>query len=171
VILINFGENEKNKDLIVGYGTFITNRMFKFSKDVRICFVPKCRRIYLDSEHFPFALSDPSNEGFFALLFRVEHNEFKRLDLYEGVDAGLFYRKQISILVKDEGNNYTKENAYIYLPTEKSIAEHNITPDCDKDDKWIEKIRANPDVCEKFPELLERKGEKIIQNFGSSLSY
>ncbi|QEE15501.1 gamma-glutamylcyclotransferase family protein [Promethearchaeum syntrophicum] len=163
--MINKEENEQNVDLIVGYGTFITNKMFKFSKDVKICFVPKCRRIYVNTEHFPFALDDPSNDGFFALLFRVEHNEFKRLDFYEGVDAGLFYRKKIPILVKKD-LNYVKKQAYIYLPTEKSISDHNLSLECDKEDKWIEKIRENPDVCEKFPELLEKNGN-IIPNIKS----
>ncbi len=159
-------ENEEDIDLIVGYGTFITNKMFKFSKDVKICFVPKCRRIYITSEHFPFALDDPSNEGFFALLFKVEHKEFKRLDYYEGVDAGLFYRKKVSILVKKDLTNYVKKRAFIYLPTEQSISDHNLTLDCDKEDGWIEKIRAIPDVCEKFPELLEKNG-KNIPNFSN----
>ena len=159
-------ENGEDIDLIVGYGTFITNKMFKFSKDVKICFVPKCRRIYINSEHFPFALDDPTNEGFFALLFKVEHKEFKRLDYYEGVDAGLFYRKKVSILVKKDLTIYAKKLAFIYLPTEQSISDHNLTLDCDKEDGWIEKIRANPDVCEKFPELLEKNG-KNIPNFSN----
>ena len=160
-------ENGENVDLIVGYGTFITNKMFKFTKDVKICFVPKCRRIYITSEHFPFALEDPSKDGFFALLFKVEHKEFKRLDFYEGVDAGLFYRKKISILVKKDLNNYIKKQAFIYLPTEQSISDHKLTLDCDKEDGWIEKIRVNPEVCEKFPELLEKNGKNIISNFSN----
>jgi len=133
VILISNEENGENVDLIVGYGTFITNKMFKLTKDVKVCFVPKCRRIYIPSEHFPFALEDPSKDGFFALLFKVEHKEFKRLDFYEGVDAGLFYRKEISILVKKDIKTYDKEKAFIYLPTEQSISDHNITLDRDKD--------------------------------------
>ena len=154
-------ENGENFDFVIGYGTFITNKMFKFTKDVKICFVPKCRRIYIPSEHFPFALEDPSKDGFFALLFKVEHKEFKRLDFYEGVDAGLFYRKEISILVKKDIKTYDKEKAFIYLPTEQSISDHNITLDSDKEDEWIEKIRANPEICEKFPELLEKDGDNI----------
>ena len=153
-------ENGENFDFVIGYGTFITNKMFKFTNDVKICFVPKCRRIYIPSEHFPFALEDPSKDGFFALLFKVENKEFKRLDFYEGVDAGLFYRKKIFIFVKKE-SNYVKKQAFIYLPTEQSISDHKLSLECDKDDKWIEKIRENPDVCEKFPELLEKNGDNI----------
>lgn len=147
--------SEEIIDSIVGYGTFITNKMFKLSNDVKVCFVSGFRRIYISSAHFPFALRDPSNSGFYALLFRVKHGEFSRLDDYEGVSAGLFSRDQITILVKGEKNDYSKQKAFIYLPTERTIAEYNLSVDLDKEDKWLKKIRAISEVCEKYPELFE----------------
>ena len=137
---------------MVGYGTFITNETYLNSKDVKVCIVPKHRRMWLKTTIFPFILPDPTFSGIHALIFSINKGQLKNLDIYEGVEAGLYSREEIS--VEDlKGNNL---EAYIYIPTEKCIAEYELSLDKDPTDCWMEEIRKNSNIYEKYPQLIKK---------------
>ena len=71
------------------------------------------------------------------------------MDIYEGVEAGLYTREKIEVEVLS-GKIY---EAYIYIPTEKCIDEYDLSLDKDLDDQWLEEIKKNKDVCNKFSYL------------------
>ena len=139
----------QNKYSIVGYGTFITRGYWKDKSNVEVCKVIGFRRILSEGNWFPYVLPD-KNSSFWALKFDVSENELKKLDYYEGVPAGLYKRIKIDIQLK----NGTKHEAFIYVPTEKTIQQQDLSLKMDKKDKWREEIRNHPNILQKFPELL-----------------
>ncbi len=139
----------QNKYSIVGYGTFITRGYWKNKSNVKICKVTGFRRILPKGNWFPFVLPD-ENSSFWALKFDVNEEELNQLDYYEGVAAGLYKRIKIDIQLK----NGIKKEAFIYVPTQKTIQQQNLLLEMDKIDKWKEEIRKDSNLLRKFPELL-----------------
>ena len=133
---------------IVGYGTFITRNLWNDKTNVEVCRVENFTRIYPKGNWFPYALK--SNGSFKALKFDVNKQELETLDLIEGVKEGLFERTTTEIYLK----NNVKSSAFIYIPTNITIISQNLSLELDKTDRWIEEILKNPEVINKFPELV-----------------
>ncbi|NVM44041.1 MAG: gamma-glutamylcyclotransferase [Candidatus Lokiarchaeota archaeon] len=133
---------------IVGYGTFITRNLWVDKANVEVCLVKNFTRIYPKGNWFPYALR--SNGSFKALKFNVNKQELETLDLIEGVNEGLFERVNTEIYLK----NSRKSSAFIYIPTNNTIASQNLTLEIDKTDRWIEEILKNSKVIHEFPELV-----------------
>jgi gamma-glutamylcyclotransferase (GGCT)/AIG2-like uncharacterized protein YtfP len=134
---------------VVGYGTFITRNYWKDKENVEVCKVMDFRRIFPKGNWFPYAL--PSNgDSFWALKFDVDLQQLERLDYYEGVQAGLYKRVKTEIFLK----NKEKTKAFIYVPTQDTIESQKLSLEIDKEDRWKEEIKKNPEVVEKFPELV-----------------
>ncbi len=85
-----------------------------------------------------------------ALKFDVEKDQLDDLDQYEGVSADLFKRVKTRVLLK----NGKTIQAFIYIPTEKSIESQNLTFELDKKDRWKEEIKKFPEIVKQFPELI-----------------
>jgi hypothetical protein len=133
---------------IVGYGTFITRNLWFDKTNVEVCLVKNFTRIYPKGNWFPYALR--SNGSFKALKFDVSNQELETLDLIEGVKEGLFERITAEIYLK----NNIKSSAFIYIPTNNTIASQNLSLELDKTDRWMEEILKNTEVVNKFPELV-----------------
>jgi gamma-glutamylcyclotransferase (GGCT)/AIG2-like uncharacterized protein YtfP len=140
----------QNKYSVVGYGTFITRETWKNKSNVKVCKVTGFRRVLPQGNWFPYILPD-EDSSFWALKFDVNEEELKQLDYYEGVPAGLYKRITITIQLK----NGTEKEAFIYVPTEKTIQQQNLSLNMDKDDKWKYEIKKHSKIVEKFPELLK----------------
>jgi len=134
---------------VVGYGTFITEGYWKDKENVETCIVKDFVRIYPKANWFPFILPAKGN-SFKALKFDVEKGQLHALDLYEGVSADLYDRVKIQVFIKNDN----KINAFIYVPTQKTIESQGLTPEMDKNDRWREKIKKFPEIVKKFPELI-----------------
>ncbi|MFW9897697.1 MAG: gamma-glutamylcyclotransferase family protein [Candidatus Thorarchaeota archaeon] len=134
---------------IVGYGTFITQGYWKKKNNVEVCLIKDFIRIFPKGNWFPYALPC-KHFSFWALRFCVLEEELDELDRYEGVDAGLFQRIKISILLKNDRN----VNAFMYIPTNDTVKSLNLNFDIDKTDRWKEEIKKIPEVVKKFPELI-----------------
>ena len=137
-----------NLSSIIGYGTFITNNLWKDKPNVEVGLVKNFSRIYPKGSWFPYALR--SNGSLKALKFDVNKRELKILDLIEGVYEGLFERVNAEIYLK----NNTKSTALIYIPTDKTIKSQNLSLELDEIDRWKEEISKCSEVLKKFPELL-----------------
>lgn len=149
----NQSEDEVNlKKYVIGYGTFIPNKTFLKSTDVRVIIVRHYRRIWTRETIFPFVLEDSSFPGFHALMFSVSQSRLAKMDIYEGVDTGLFLRKEI--LVEDLQG--TKFQAYIYVPSSNTIEEYQLTMQSDPEDEWQKEIAKNAQIVETFPELIQK---------------
>ena len=134
---------------IVGYGTFITRGHWKDKVNVEVCVVKDFVRIFPKGYWFPFIL--PAEGKFFkALKFDIEKQQLNELDLYEGVSSNLYNRVNTQVILK----NHEEINAYIYVPTKKTIESQNLKPELDKNDRWKEEIKKFADIIERFPELI-----------------
>ncbi len=142
--------NSTGSDLssIIGYGTFITNNLWKDKPNVEVCLVKNFTRIYPKGSWFPYALR--SNGSFKALKFDVNKQELETLDIIEGVYEGLFERVKTIIYLK----NNTKSSALIYIPTDKTIKSQNLSLELDEIDRWKEEISKCSEVLKKFPEII-----------------
>ncbi|MFX1443185.1 MAG: gamma-glutamylcyclotransferase family protein [Promethearchaeota archaeon] len=134
---------------VIGYGTFITQGHWKDKKNVEVCKVPNFIRIYPKGNWYPFVLP-LENSSFWALKFDVNEEQLKQLDYYEGVHTGLFERYKTKIILKN--HNYSE--AFIYVPTQKTITSLNLSPQIDLNDRWKEKIKRNSEIMLNFPELM-----------------
>lgn len=137
---------------IVGYGTFIPNKTYLKSTDVKVCIVRNYRRIWMGDTIFPFILKDPQNFGFYALVFSLSPSHVAKLDVYEGVETGLFTREKISVELLDG----TAQEAYIYVPTIQTIKERNLKIEDDLEDCWLEEIQKNKEIVKLFPQLVQK---------------
>ena len=133
---------------IIGYGTFITQNLWKDKVNVEICRVNNFTRIYPNNSWFPYALR--SNGSFKALKFDVNKQELETLDRIEGVSEGLFKRVIADIHLK----NNIISSAFIYTPTDKTIKSQKLSLELDKTDRWKKEIIKCPEVIDKFPELI-----------------
>jgi Gamma-glutamyl cyclotransferase, AIG2-like len=135
---------------LVGYGTLITGETYKKKRNIRVCFIPNYRRLFpKEISWFPFVLPDSKYKGFFALSFDVNDKELRDIDYYEGVFSGLYYRKEIKIVFKEK----IEKNAFIYLPTQKTIDDHKLSLKMDPNDLWIDEIKKKKEILKEFPEL------------------
>ena len=135
---------------IIGYGTFITRGFWKDKRNVEVCIVKNYIRIYIPEKNwFPYAL--PLKNSFFkALKFEVNKQELEELDIYEGVNSGLFKRVKTKVILP----NNKQIEAFIYIPTNNTIISQRLSPDQDKFDSWKKKIKKSFETLKKFPELL-----------------
>ena len=135
---------------IIGYGTFITHGFWKDKRNVEVCVVKDFIRIFIPERNwFPYAL--PHKNSFFnALKFEVTKQELEELDIYEGVESGLFKRIKTTSVLK----NNKQIEAFIYIPTKNTIISQNICPEIDESDSWKKEIEKSNEVLKKFPELL-----------------
>ncbi|MHA1732920.1 MAG: gamma-glutamylcyclotransferase family protein [Promethearchaeota archaeon] len=135
---------------VVGYGTFITRRLFETAENVEPALVRGFRRVLPPGNPFPFVLRDPDHAGFWALKFEVDLPRLFELDAYEGLDSGLYYRRKIPVLLRSGREVF----AYIYVPTARTVREYRLDPDVDPDDAWKDHIARHLDIVDLFPELL-----------------
>ncbi len=136
---------------VVGYGTFITRRLWKQHPTRQVCWVLGHRRVY-DPRFapFPFAIKS-ADSSFLGILFPATESELERLDYYEGVDSGLYYRKTCTVRLA--GTNQI-ESAWIYLPTEKTSSRPGF-PWTDTVDLWmIDVILKDPELRSLFKEFI-----------------
>ena len=141
--------NQDPKIFLVGYGTFIPNKMFE--SDVHVCVIKNYRRVWTGETVFPFVLEDP-NARFYGIVFSVTQTRLEKLDLYEGVDNGLFLRKAVEVQL----NNGQSLPVFMYVPSQHTIDEFHLTLESDTEDRWMEQIQKNQEVCARFPQLLEK---------------
>ena len=135
---------------IIGYGTFITHGFWKDKRNVEVCVVKNFIRIFIPERNwFPYAL--PLKNSFFkALKFEVTKRELEELDIYEGVNSGLFKRLKTEVVLKND----KQIEAFIYIPTTNTIISQKLTSELDRFDSWKKEIENSPEVLKKFPELL-----------------
>jgi len=135
---------------IIGYGTFITHGFWKDKRNVEVCVVKNFIRIFIPERNwFPYAL--PLKNSFFkALKFEVTKRELEELDIYEGVNSGLFKRLKTEVVLKND----KQVEAFIYIPTTNTIISQRLTSELDRFDSWKKEIENSPEVLKKFPELL-----------------
>ncbi len=135
---------------IIGYGTFITHGFWKEKRNVEVCVVKNFIRIFIPERNwFPYAL--PLKNSFFkALKFEVTKRELEELDIYEGVNSGLFKRLKTEVVLKND----KQIEAFIYIPTTNTIISQKLTSELDRFDSWRKEIENSPEVLKKFPELL-----------------
>lgn len=135
---------------IIGYGTFITHGFWKDKRNVEVCVVKNFIRIFIPERNwFPYAL--PLKNSFFkALKFEVTKRELEELDIYEGVNSGLFKRLKTEVVLKND----KQVEAFIYIPTINTIISQRLTSELDRFDSWKKEIENSPEVLKKFPELL-----------------
>ncbi len=135
---------------IIGYGTFITHGFWKNKKNVEVCVVKNFIRIFIPERNwFPYALP-LKNSYFKALKFEVTKRELEELDIYEGVNSGLFKRVKTEVDLKND----KQIEAFIYVPTTNTIISQRLTSELDRFDSWKKEIEKSPEVLKKFPELL-----------------
>jgi len=116
--------------------------------NVEVCLVKNFTRVFPKNSWFPYALR--SKNSFWALKFDVNQQELELLDSIEGVFDDLFERIITEVYLK----NNRILSAYIYIPTKKTIASQKLSLELDKTDRWKEEIKKNPEIVEKFPELV-----------------
>lgn len=135
---------------IIGYGTFITHGFWKDKKNVEVCVVKNFIRIFIPERNwFPYALP-LKNSYFKALKFEVTKRELEVLDIYEGVNSGLFKRVKTEVVLK----NNKQIEAFIYVPTINTIISQRLTSELDRFDSWKKEIEKSPEILKSFPELL-----------------
>ncbi|MBD3197718.1 MAG: hypothetical protein GF317_21885 [Candidatus Lokiarchaeota archaeon] len=135
---------------VVGYGTFITKKLWKNKRNVEVCKVLNFTRIFPKENWFPYVLPK-KGESFWGLLFDVTSSELKELDYYEGVDSGLYKRVTTVVKTKDKED----KKAFIYVPTEHTINRANLSLEIDTNDRWKEEIKKSQEIVDKFPELVK----------------
>ena len=140
--------SKSNLVSVVGYGTFITRKLWKGKYNVEVCLVSQFSRIKPLNSWFPYVL--PSKSSFWALKFDIFYEELKVLDRYEGVPEAIFQRTEIKVTLKT-GKQIP---AYLYVPTKSTIFRENLSLELDLHDRWKEEIKKFPDIIHKFPELM-----------------
>ena len=134
-----------NLHSVIGYGTFITNGLWKDKQEVTVCLVKDYIRILPEGSWFPYAL--PFNGGsFYALKFEVESKELKNLDYYEGIQYRFFERVKIKTYLKTKKASRDVKNPseapyYDLLGTRShtpSMGEFGVTKSC-----YLPNIRIN----------------------------
>lgn len=90
------------------------------------------------------------NFYFKALKFEVTKRELEVLDIYEGVNSGLFKRVKTEVVLK----NNKQIEAFIYVPTINTIISQRLTSELDRFDSWKKEIEKSPEILKSFPELL-----------------
>ena len=135
---------------IIGYGTFITHGFWKDKRNVEVCVVKNFIRIFIPERNwFPYAL--PLKNSFFkALKFEVTKRELEELDIYEGVNSGLFKRVKTEVVLKND----KQIEAFIYVPTTNTIISQRLTSELDRFDSWKKELEKSSEVLKNFPELL-----------------
>ncbi|MBY9020101.1 MAG: gamma-glutamylcyclotransferase [Candidatus Lokiarchaeota archaeon] len=139
--------SDSNFISVVGYGTFITSGLWKNKFNVEVCTVINFTRIFPRNSWFPYALR--STGSFRALKFDVSIDDLNYLDDIEGIKYGLFNRVMVDILLKD----FRSSSAFMYIPTEETIASQKLALESDKVDRWEEEIKKIPEIVRIFPEL------------------
>ncbi len=134
---------------VVGYGTFITKLQWINDPNVEVCTINDFIRILPRGNWFPYVLP-LQKKSFKALKFSVDETHLKKLDIYEGVQANLFERVEIEIIIK----NQNRINAFIYIPTKDTIKTQKLNPNIDENDSWKEEIKKFPEIIKKFPDLI-----------------
>ncbi len=137
--------------LVVGYGTFITNGIWKQHENCKICRVLEYRRVYNpEMARFPFAIKDETS-SFLALSFEVPEDEINHLDHIEGVKQGLYSRIITRILILVDN---ILANAWMYVPTEQT-RNHPYFPWDDYNDLWmVQNILSDNELLEMFRPFL-----------------
>ena len=140
--------------MIFGYGTFISLRMYKDKKKVQAAFLPDYYRVYKPSNGFPYILKASDYQslrkpGFWGLIFEVNQEELKRLDVYEG-EGSLYHRINGNCILP----NKNEQPVSFYYPTESSIRYEDLANYLRHGDTWLEKMkRENADIIMEFPDL------------------
>ena len=135
---------------VIGYGTFITKKLYEDKQDVDACLVQDFVRIYPQGNWFPYVLP-LKGSSFWALKFSVSPDFLKKLDHYEGIPSGLFNRIEIQFLFK----NKKKNKAFLYVPSQETIKKYGLSPNLDPNDRWKEEIKKYPEIIQQFPELVQ----------------
>jgi gamma-glutamylcyclotransferase (GGCT)/AIG2-like uncharacterized protein YtfP len=140
----------RNKKLysIVAYGTLITTGYWKDKVKVETCLIKHFSRILPRSFRFPVVL--PSEKSFWGLKFDINHEQLLELDIYEGLDLGLFKREKIKVQLKDQ----SLKKAFIYRPTDGFVSVRNISLEEDECDRWKTIIKKDSELRNLFPELI-----------------
>jgi gamma-glutamylcyclotransferase (GGCT)/AIG2-like uncharacterized protein YtfP len=146
--LNNKPKNSPKLISVIGYGTFITQKLWKDKPNIEVCLVRNFSRIYPPNNWFPYVL--PSKKSFRALKFEINEEELKKLDQYEGVPENIFERINVQIILKNGKRSF----AFLYVPTYKTISTQNLTLDLDLRDRWKEELKKYPEIIKKFPELI-----------------
>jgi hypothetical protein len=144
------------KHTMVGYGTFITRRMFRPDSHPRVVTITGFRRVFNPRiAGFPFVLPDPCG-SFKGIAFDVKtDDELREKDRYEScrgdptVDGEGLYFRMLANIIEADG---TTTKAWIYVPTKMTRDRDNVTLDMDTEDKWIDVIKRE-NVTE-FPDLV-----------------
>ncbi|MFO8018473.1 MAG: gamma-glutamylcyclotransferase family protein [Promethearchaeia archaeon] len=138
---------------VVGYGTFITELYYDCYERIPIkpCKVLDYVRILPKGHPFPYVLPK-QGDAFWALLFSVTKIQLDKLDFYEGVDVGIYRRERTQVKLKTQ----KLIKAFIYVPTEKTIQEEDLSYETDKEDRWQDEIKNHPKIVKNFPELVKR---------------
>lgn len=140
--------------LVFGYGTFITKQVYKDKEKVRPAYLPDYFRVYRPQDWFPYVLRDDDSHpevksGFWGLLFKVNDEELRNLDIYEG--EGRLYRR-----IKANGleKNGDEAEFYIYYPMDSTIREMNLHQYVSSGDLWRQKIiDEHPGIIQDYPQL------------------
>lgn len=136
---------------VIGYGTFITLRKYEGAERVEPAFVEGFRRVFPPGHWYPFVIPDPTSPGFWGLKFEVTLARLYQLDIYEGVDQGLYYRRKVPARLRAGETIF----GYVYVATKRTIRAHHLAPEIDPDDAWRQEIAQHPDIVAQFPELVE----------------
>jgi hypothetical protein len=131
------GYNKPESTSIIGYGTFITQGLWKSKSNVEVCLINHFSRILPPNSWFPYIL--PSTKSFWALKFDVLIEELTELDYYEGVPESIFQREKVQVSLK------TGEivSAFLYIPTRKTISKENLSLELDTHDRWKLEIKKH----------------------------
>lgn len=185
------------KQLVAGYGSFITSGTWKDKLNPQICQVQGFRRVFNEQyAWYPFAIPD-AKSTFLAIVFEVSGNQLSSLDRYECAPS-LYYRMQTKVLVRD-GGDWVQKTAWIYVPPEKTLKEKRATkafkqptpdkplgfPFYDYEDLWLKqkvrkanmKTKFGKELAEKFPEFFDEDFElkklslwqRLLQRFQKPL--
>jgi hypothetical protein len=133
---------------VIGYGTFITRKLWEGKCNVEVCMVRQFSRITPLNSWFPYII--PSENSFWALKFDIHYDDLKILDQYEGVSKWIFQRIEIKVRLKS-GKEIP---AFLYVPTNNTISKEKLSLELDLHDRWKEELKKYPEIIKKFPELL-----------------
>jgi hypothetical protein len=170
--VVGIVEGELNKDepkedrsepaTVIGYGTFISRGFYVGKKNVRVVTIKGFRRVFNEKmAWFPFALPE-KDSSFKAIAFDIDPKEFRNMDGYEscGRDPlspmnALYFRAQVDAIEKD-GSSF---KAWMYVAGDRSYEQikqkckFDLSPEVDKDDKWLSELKRDSEIHAKFPEL------------------
>jgi len=160
------------KYLVFGYGTFITNKIYKKYKNPKPAFLMDYYRIFRKNEGdwFPYILhkqvfeitknNDKNNKsekvlqikpGFWGIVFEVDEDELYELDKYEGLEE-IYKRIEDNVMLKDG----TILKAMIYYPNDKTIKQKRLKDFLNERDLWLDYMKENfKEIINEFPELIQ----------------